>query len=122
MAADELYFGQPEDSDPQLKDSSVSWSVSTVFASRIGTSGVLPAPDRPVGRAAPTVVEPDRNNRGILDPVDIANCTSKDDNCNGIPDECENTCYPDCDQSTGVGVLDIFDFLAFQTQFVAGCP
>jgi hypothetical protein len=29
-------------------------------------------------------------------------------------------CYPDCDQSTGVGVLDIFDFLCFQNSFVGG--
>ncbi len=27
-------------------------------------------------------------------------------------------CYPDCDPSTGVGVLDIFDFLCFQNRFV----
>jgi Beta-propeller repeat len=27
-------------------------------------------------------------------------------------------CYPDCDQSTGTGVLDIFDFLCFQNSFV----
>lgn len=31
-------------------------------------------------------------------------------------------CYPDCDTSTGVGVLDIFDFLCFQNAFAAGCP
>ena len=29
-------------------------------------------------------------------------------------------CYPDCDTSTGVGVLDIFDFLCFQNAFVTG--
>lgn len=29
-------------------------------------------------------------------------------------------CYPDCDQSTGCGVLDIFDFLCFQDSFVIG--
>ena len=29
-------------------------------------------------------------------------------------------CYADCDQSTGVGVLDIFDFLCFQNSFVLG--
>ena len=28
------------------------------------------------------------------------------------------TCYADCDQSTGLGVLDIFDFLCFQNAFV----
>jgi hypothetical protein len=30
--------------------------------------------------------------------------------------------YADCDTSTGVGVLDVFDFLCFQDAFVAGCP
>ncbi|MBN4052734.1 hypothetical protein JYU07_00465 [Roseiflexus sp. AH-315-K22] len=34
----------------------------------------------------------------------------------------ESTCYPDCDQSTGAGVLDIFDFLCFQNAFVSGDP
>jgi Laminin B (Domain IV) len=32
------------------------------------------------------------------------------------------TCYADCDQSTGTGVLDIFDFLCFQNAFVAAEP
>ena len=31
-------------------------------------------------------------------------------------------CYADCDGSTGAGVLDIFDFLCFQTNFVTGSP
>lgn len=31
-------------------------------------------------------------------------------------------CYADCDHSTGIGVLDIFDFLCFQSEFVAGDP
>ncbi|MCH8270641.1 MAG: hypothetical protein IH985_05455 [Planctomycetes bacterium] len=30
-------------------------------------------------------------------------------------------CYADCDQSTGVGTLDIFNFLRFQNSLVAGC-
>ncbi len=29
-------------------------------------------------------------------------------------------CYPDCDTSTGVGTLDLFDFLCFQNSFVNG--
>ncbi len=33
-----------------------------------------------------------------------------------------NRCYPDCDQSTGPGVLDIFDFLCFGNLFAAGDP
>jgi subtilisin family serine protease len=32
------------------------------------------------------------------------------------------TCYADCDQSTGAGVLDVFDFLCFQDSFVNGDP
>jgi probable HAF family extracellular repeat protein len=32
------------------------------------------------------------------------------------------SCMADCDQSTGAGVLDIFDFLCFQDLFVAGDP
>ena len=32
----------------------------------------------------------------------------------------ESTCYADCDQSTGAGTLDIFDFLCFQDGFVNG--
>ena len=31
-------------------------------------------------------------------------------------------CYPDCDQTTGQGVLDIFDFLCFQNRFANGDP
>jgi PQQ-like domain len=31
-------------------------------------------------------------------------------------------CYADCDQSTGVGVLDVFDFLCFQNSFVNAQP
>ena len=31
-------------------------------------------------------------------------------------------CYPDCTQTTGLGVLDIFDFLCFQNSFVSGEP
>ncbi len=31
-------------------------------------------------------------------------------------------CYPDCDTSTGVGVLDIFDFLCFGNRFSANDP
>ena len=32
------------------------------------------------------------------------------------------TCYADFDESTGLGVLDIFDFLAFQASFVEREP
>lgn len=33
-----------------------------------------------------------------------------------------STCYPDCDTSTGPGILDIFDFLCFGNRFTAGDP
>jgi hypothetical protein len=33
---------------------------------------------------------------------------------------CPPTCYPDCDTGTGMGVLDIFDFLCFGNRFSAG--
>lgn len=31
-------------------------------------------------------------------------------------------CYPDCDTSTGLGILDIFDFLCFLNHFNTGAP
>ena len=34
----------------------------------------------------------------------------------------ELPCYADCDQSTGAGVLDLFDFLCFQNSFVNSEP
>ena len=34
----------------------------------------------------------------------------------------EEPCYPDCDTSTGPGVLDIFDFLCFQNRYDANDP
>ena len=36
--------------------------------------------------------------------------------------EPDSSCYADCDTSTGVGVLDVFDFLCFQNSFVNGEP
>ena len=33
-----------------------------------------------------------------------------------------HTCYPDCDESTGQGVLDIFDFLCFANRFAVSDP
>ena len=33
-----------------------------------------------------------------------------------------DSCYPDCDRSTGNGVLDIIDYLCFQNSFVTGDP
>jgi hypothetical protein len=34
----------------------------------------------------------------------------------------QECCYPDCDQGSGPGVLDVFDFLCFQDRFVSGDP
>jgi choice-of-anchor B domain-containing protein len=31
-------------------------------------------------------------------------------------------CYPDCDTTSGAGVLDVFDFLCFQDKFVSADP
>jgi hypothetical protein len=60
----------------------------------------------------------DCNSNGIPDSCEIAAGAVPDLNGNGIPDPCD--CYADCDQSTGTGTLDIFDFLCFQNSFVAG--
>ena len=59
----------------------------------------------------------DCNANGIPDSCEIAAGAVPDLNGNGIPDPCD--CYPDCDTSSGVGVLDIFDFLCFQNSFVS---
>lgn len=39
---------------------------------------------------------------------------------NGSPCPSGNECYADCDGTTGQGVLDLFDFLCFQSSFVNG--
>ncbi|MFG0284325.1 MAG: GC-type dockerin domain-anchored protein, partial [Phycisphaerales bacterium JB039] len=49
---------------------------------------------------------------------EIAAGAVRDDNKNGIPDECED-CYADCD---GDGILDLFDFLCFQNAFATADP
>jgi len=54
--------------------------------------------------------------------VDIA-VTNRDSNTTTVILSLESPgCYADCDQSTGAGVLDIFDFLCFQDAFVGGDP
>ena len=35
---------------------------------------------------------------------------------------CSTSCYPDCDTTTGPGVLDIFDFLCFGNRFSSNDP
>jgi hypothetical protein len=42
------------------------------------------------------------------------------DSCTESANSGPGGCYADFDDSTGVGVLDVFDFLAFQTSFVEG--
>jgi hypothetical protein len=39
-----------------------------------------------------------------------------------VAGHCPPTCYADCDQSTGEGNLDVFDFLCFQNSFVSSEP
>lgn len=39
-----------------------------------------------------------------------------------VEGEVDDTCYADCDPSSGRGVLDILDFVCFQDRFVAGDP
>jgi hypothetical protein len=65
-------------------------------------------------------VAQDCNGNGRPDTCDLAGGSSLDVNGNGVPDECE--CYADCDQSTGVGVLDLFDFLCFVNAYNAEAP
>ena len=64
----------------------------------------------------------DCNLNQIPDNCDISSGRSQDVNGNGVPDECESTCYADCDQTTGIGGLDIMDFVCFQTRFVSQDP
>ena len=49
---------------------------------------------------------------GVLPYLNAAPCTFG---------QC-TSCYADCDQSTGVGVLDLIDFICFQSSFVKGEP
>lgn len=56
----------------------------------------------------------------ILLDIDVPICEET-----SLPAACEESlsgknCYADCDVSTGMGVLDIFDFLCFQTRFAKG--
>jgi hypothetical protein len=90
-----------------------------VYYTRIGDydcngNGVGDSEDLMTGAAE------DCNGNEIPDSCEIAAGAAPDLNGNGVPDECD--CYPDCDQTTGAGVLDIFDFLCFQDAFVSGNP
>jgi hypothetical protein len=59
----------------------------------------------------------DCNDNGTNDSCDIANGSSADDNGNGIPDECENTCPGDAD---GDGDSDVDDVLIVIANFGGG--
>jgi hypothetical protein len=90
-----------------------------VYYTRIGDydcngNGVGDSEDLMTGAAK------DCNENDIPDSCEIAAGAAPDLNGNGVPDQCE--CYPDCDQSTGAGVLDIFDFLCFQDAFTSMDP
>lgn len=61
----------------------------------------------------------DCNDNQRPDNCDIASGYSLDINTNGVPDECEHICYPDCNAD---GALNLSDFGCFQTKFALGCP
>ena len=61
----------------------------------------------------------DCNRNLIPDACDIASGTSDDANGNGVPDECEDLCYPDFNDD---GALNILDFVAFQLAWQANDP
>jgi len=53
---------------------------------------------------------------------DLAVANYNSNNVSVLLNESPWPCYADCDQSTGVGVLDLFDFLCFQNSFVNSEP
>ncbi|MCA9277740.1 MAG: hypothetical protein H6815_03030 [Phycisphaeraceae bacterium] len=61
----------------------------------------------------------DCNYNQVLDTCDIASGYSQDVNNNGIPDECEDACYADCDSN---GVLNIFDYICFGNAYATQSP
>ena len=63
----------------------------------------------------PDECEPDCNENGFPDFIDIAFGNSNDENGNGIPDECD---CPDINQD---GYVDVNDLLIVIEQFGADC-
>jgi hypothetical protein len=62
----------------------------------------------------------DCNRNLVPDSCDIAGGLSTDINLNGTPDECERTCYANCDLSTVAPVLNVNDFQCFLNQYALG--
>ena len=93
-------------------------TVSSVIDVQQVIPGPLPGPQAEPF-ALPTVLPPGSVANLLLtleiDQIDIGLGGTIDLAANGVLG-----CYADCDPSTGVGRLDIFDFLCFQNAFVAG--
>jgi len=64
-----------------------------------------------------TSTQPDCNTNGRADGCDISSGFSFDTNTNAIPDECEDPCFADYDQSGGIDGADVE---AFFTDWSAG--
>jgi hypothetical protein len=54
-----------------------------------------------------TIVDPDCNGNGVLDPLDIASGSSVDSNGDGIPDECATICAADITADRNVDEADL---------------
>ncbi|MFM9995882.1 MAG: PQQ-dependent sugar dehydrogenase [Phycisphaerales bacterium] len=72
-----------------------------------------------VWKIVPDEPAPDCNENGRTDGCDIALGFSPDINGNGVPDECEEVCYPDCNSS---GSLTVADFGCFQSKYALNHP
>ena len=93
-------------------------SVSSMIEVQQVIPGPIPGPQA-APFALPTVLPPGSVANLLLtleiDQIEFAFGGTIDLAANGVLG-----CYADCDQSTGVGRLDIFDFLCFQNAFVTG--
>ena len=89
-----------------------------------GTGGEDPVTFKPI-------LEPGRTFASVLASVDSIHFTTGvpgwfytdsnfDIQIDNVGFMVESSCYADCDTSTGIGVLDLFDFLCFQDSFVKG--
>ncbi|MFM9995994.1 MAG: M12 family metallo-peptidase [Phycisphaerales bacterium] len=87
------------------------------FLMRAYIQGVNSGLDHPTGFDFVPDAGTDCNNNQRADNCDIAGGFSPDMNSNGVPDECEELCYPDCN---GSGTLTVADFGCFQGKYVLG--